>query len=151
MPSSQPDPATWLTTSDVSRQLGVKPRTVADLVWKERLHPVKYARPGMTGGAINLFDPAEVEALADERRAAKTEIVPAGTAVAPRPSMLLPAVRVIDSPVTSLPIDRKRYLTIEEAVAYTGLGEFYIHNNCQSWPIGPHRRAVYERKDLDTL
>ena len=152
MPSSKPDPATWLTTSDVSRQLGVKPRTVADLVWKERLHPVKYVRPGMTGGAINLFDPAEVAALEDERRAAKTEVLPAdslATAIS-RTALALP--RIVETPfMQTLPIDRKRYLTIEEAVAYTGLGAWYIQSLCQSWNIGPRRRAVYSREELDTL
>lgn len=150
---AKPDPATWLSSADVARELGVKPRTVVDLVQKEKLHPLKYQRPGHTGGAISLFDPAEVAGLADERRASRTEVVPVNDGlfpVAPRPASL-PMVRVVEAESLSLPIDRKRYLSLEEASAYTGVGKEYIRRHCEPWPIGPHGRIVYRRVDLDQL
>ena len=69
-------------TAEVARRLGVKPRTVIDMVTKGKLHPVKYQRPGVAGGAISLFDPAEVAAVMQERAIANMEVETTG----PRPA-----------------------------------------------------------------
>lgn len=155
MSPQKPDPATWLSTADVARQLGVKPRTVIDLVQRGKLGPKKYQRPGHSGGKVSLFDPAEVQALIDQRLAAKTEVVPIND---PGPLVRSP-LAVVRAPEpaavpfmhASVPIPQKRYLSLEEAVAYTGLGAGYIGQHCESWPIGPHRKRVFRREDLDQL
>lgn len=147
----KPDPATWLSSADVARELGVRPRTVIDMVQKGKLNPAKYQRPGMAGGAISLFDPAEVSRLGDERVADRTEVVPVngpGPVVRPRPQLLLPGTV---EPVPTLPIDRKLFLTLEEAVAYTGLGKSHIAASVPGLALGPHRRMVYRRAQLDQL
>lgn len=151
MPVRKPDPATWLSSADVARELSVKPRTVVDMVQKGKLHPSKYVRPGAAGGAISLFDPAEVQGLADERRAAKTEIVPVngpGPKIGDAVQLRMP--NRFAQPAPELPFWQKRYLTLEESVAYTGLSGEYIKRNLSAFP-GPHNRKVYRRESLDQL
>jgi hypothetical protein len=145
---------TGWTVERVAKELGVKERTVYHHVRQKNLHPVKFIRPGVGGAPVSLFDPAEVEAFLQLRVDAKTEIVPAGDS-GPLPVRQNVAVARIPAQLAhsavALPVDRKRYLTLDEAVEYTGLGEFYIAQNCESWPIGPHRKLVFKRTDLDKL
>ena len=152
------------TTERVAEELGVKTRTVHHHVQAGNLHPQKYVRPGVEGGAINLFNPAEVTQFLQKRTDGKTKILPpddSGPRLLPAKNpgslsrMHQPALEVahVREAFTAplLPIDRKRYLTTEEAVLYTGLGSRYIQQNCESWPIGPRGKRVFRREDLDKL
>jgi hypothetical protein len=150
--------ADGLTTEQVAQRLGVKPRTVHHHVQTGNLRPVKYLRPGIEGGKVNLFDPAEIDAFIQQRVDAKTALVPANG-----PGPLVPVVRnaplsvvrvpeqLAARPLTASDLKDKRYLTIEEAIAYTGLGEFFITAKVKTHPIGPRASLVYKRSDLDKL
>jgi len=159
----KPDMSTWITTADAARRLGVKPRTVVDMVTKGKLHPKKYQRPNVAGGAISLYDPAEVEAILQQRAIANTEVMPAGAMMpAPRAVSL---VRSIDAP--AVPADGRlaailatmqappRWLRYDEAVVYTGLGESRLRELVSAGKIttdrGPRGSTVLRRGDLDKL
>jgi hypothetical protein len=51
----------------------------------------------------------------------------------------------------SVPVDREQYLTIEEAIEYTGCGEFHIIGKVKGYPIGPRGKLVYRPAELDKL
>lgn len=147
MPKSQPDLSKWWTTERVSQELGVKPRTVHHHVQSGNLHPRKHVRPGVEGGAVNLFDPAEVEAFVQKKVDGRTEIVPASH---PGP---LPVRRaeVLYLPPPAVPLQEKLYVSLEEAMALTGLGRGYILTQLEGKKIGPHGRLVFRVSALKTL
>lgn len=151
---TMPNYADWITRDQVAQRLGVMPRTVAEFIVKGKLKPKKYQRPGVGGGPVNLFDPAEVDALLQERANTKLEIMPA--AMQPlRPTNALQAAQpttaahVVTLPMEPLP--PKRYLMLDEAAQYTGLGKSYIAANAKGRPHGPHGATVYSREELDKL
>jgi hypothetical protein len=131
---------------------------VIDWVSKKWIQPRDYhKRPGKQGAAISLFDPGDVDELLRRRVAAKTQVLPAD-APGPVVRSTMAVVPMTEEPkpaaitaVAPLPIDHKRYLTLEQAVEYTGLGKAYIREHATGWPIGPHRSTVFRRADLDKL
>jgi hypothetical protein len=146
---------TGWTTERVAQELGVKVRTVHHHVQAGNLHPQKYYRRGYEGGPINLFDPAEVQAYAQCRVDARTEVAVTGP-LPPSQALVKPVVYDVPEPKPQaqaplVPVERKRFLTLIEAVAYTGLGGFYLLEHCESRRIGPHTARVFRRKDLDRL
>jgi len=147
MPKLQPDLSQWWTTERVSQELGVKPRTVHHHVQSGNLHPQKHVRPGVEGGAVNLFDPAEVEAFVQKKVDGRTEIVPASH---PGP---LPVRRaeVLYLPPPAVPLGEKLYVSIDEAMALTGLGKGFIENALTGAKVGPRGRRVYRVSALRTL
>lgn len=157
------DLSAWLTSKEAASRLGVKYRTLLDFVQRGYLHPEKISRAGVAGGPVSMFDPAEVESLAARRTAAGTAIVPVSApgplAKNPEPVNFMQS-SVQDAPIQAqpdeskrypLPIDRKLWLTMEEAVAYTGLGAFYIRAQAQGRRIGPNTAIVYRREDLEEI
>ena len=152
MPKQQPDLSQWWTTERVAQELRVKPRTVHHHVQSGNLHPQKHVRPGVEGGAVNLFDPAEIEAFQQHRVDRKTEIVPAS-----HPGPLARLMRSaaeplpVQSAVPNVPLSDKLYVSIEEAMALTGLGRGYIETQMEGQKIGPHGRRVYRVSALKTL
>ena len=144
----QPDLSKWWTTERVAQELGVKPRTVHHHVQSGNLHPQKHVRPGVEGGAVNLFEPAEVEAFLQKKVDRKTELVPAshpGPLVRRKPPQSL---AVLPFPV---PLHEKIYVSLEEAMTLTGLGRGYILTQLEGKKIGPHGRLVFRVSALKTL
>jgi predicted DNA-binding transcriptional regulator AlpA len=150
-----------LTIDDIAQLAGVTRRAVIDWVSKKWIQPRDYhKRPGKQGAAISLFDPADVDELLRRRVAAKTQVLPADApgpvvrstmAVVPTSAAVVPTSEEPKPAVVPLPIDHKRYLTLDQAVEYTGLGKAYIREHATGWPIGPHRSTVFRRADLDKL
>jgi hypothetical protein len=159
----KPDLGTWITTADVARRLAVKPRTVIDMVTKGKLHPQKYQRPGVAGGAISLFDPAEVAAILHQRAVANMEVLPAGEMPAPRAAASV--LRAIDGP--AVPAEGRlaaivatmqappRWLRYDEAVIFTGLGKSRLEELVSAGQVktdrGPKGCIVLWRPDLEKL
>ena len=50
-----------------------------------------------------------------------------------------------------MPLSEKLYLSLPEAVAYTGLGAGYLQEHCTGILAGPHGRLVFKRVDLEKL
>jgi hypothetical protein len=148
MPKLQPDLSTWWTTERVSQELGVKPRTVHHHVQSGNLHPQKHVRPGVEGGAVNLFDPAEVEAFLQKKVDRKTELVPVHH---PGPLVRQKAPRDLAVLPFPVPLQEKLYVSLEEAMALTGLGRGYILTQLEGQKIGPHGRLVFRVSALKTL
>lgn len=151
------DLSTWLTSAEASKRLGVKYRTVLDMVRKGQLHPKKYVRPGVAGGAVSMFDPGEVDSLIEKRIAAKTEIA-SGNDLGPlmhafvQPPSYQP--KLVPAPVLTrppLPINQKLYLTIDEASEYTGLSKSYIRQNVPGRKIGVNGATVWRRQHLEEM
>lgn len=148
MPRQQPDVSHWWTTERVAEELGVKPRTVHHHVQAGNLHPQKRVRPGVGGGAVNLFDPAEITDFLQQKLNRKTELVPVnhpGPLVRSNGNFVTP---VLPFPV---PLHEKLYVSLEEAMALTGLGRGYIQTQLEGQKIGPHGRLVFRVSALKTL
>jgi len=167
----------WLTKQQAADAIGVSTKTIEKLADNRQLQQRSRKRPGKP--AIVVYHPSDVERVRLERNPdaepfelpADRPAAPPGTALTvpaaelsaasqnsqnsqnPNPLEFLAAlaagiVRQTDrGPVAP----ERRYLTLAEAAAYTGLGEAYLRQNCESWPIGPHRRLVFRRADLDKL
>jgi uncharacterized protein (TIGR02466 family) len=56
-----------------------------------------------------------------------------------------------DTAPPSLPFQEKRYLSLEESAAYTGLSVAYIKRTARGVPAGPHGSLVYRRDVLNKL
>lgn len=54
-------------------------------------------------------------------------------------------------PVMAVPLEKKLWLTLGEAVAYTGLGQAYIRQHAEGRRIGPHGSLVFRRQHLDRM
>lgn len=145
---TSPDLSSWLTSIAAAHRLGVKYRTLLDMVRKGKLHPRKVLRPGMPGGAVSMFDPEEIAGFIEQRAMARSEIVLAGD---PGPVIHTPMHTVVQESVSRLPIDRKLYLNLEEAAEYTGLAKGYIQRFIPGKKIGPHGSVVWRRADLECL
>lgn len=176
MAAMKPDgfPAAWITTAETARRLGLKPRSVIDAVTKGKLHPRKYLRPGVAGGAISLFDPAEVAAVMQARAIANTEVMPAG-ALIPAPQTAVSVVHTIDGPAGDQrkDVEKQRrkeaverrlaaflgrhtaplWLRYDEAVLHTGLAEKRLRELVANGKIrtdqGPHDSTVLWRADVE--
>jgi len=160
----KPDMSTWITTADAARRLGVKPRTVVDMVTKGKLHPKKYQRPNVAGGAISLYDPAEVDAILQQRAIANTEVMPAG-AMMPAPRAAVSVLRSIDGPagtadgrlaaIVATMQAPPLWLQYPEAVLFTGLGESRLREFVKAGQVktdrGPRGAVVLLRTDLEKL
>jgi hypothetical protein len=167
---------TWILGPDAAQRLGISVRTVRKMVASGELHPERVPIAGQSGPGTYFYNPDEVEALRVRRQAEKTHIVPdtrelmrsnGVTYVGSNAKALEPLPPVIKVPprtvewrrpnermpaAPALPIDRKRYLTPEEAVIYTGLGLFHIEAKLgRGLPIGPHGSRVYRRDKLERL
>lgn len=148
MPKPQPDVSAWWTTERVADELGVKPRTVHHHVQAGNLHPQKRVRPGVGGGAVNLFDPAEITDFLQQKLNRKTELVPVNH---PGPLVRRKAPQDLAVLPFPVPLQEKLYVSLEEAMALTGLGKGYILTQLEGKKIGPHGRLVFRVSALKTL
>ena len=152
------DTSTGWTTQEVAAFLRVKPRTVHHHVQTGNLHPVKMVRPGVEGGAANVFNPAEVQEFQQRRQEAKTEVVAESVALvaAPEPvhqdgGGIAKLLELLGAAGQAVRLAEKPYLTGEEAVALTGLGLSYIRRFCKAEPKGPKGKLVFKRAELAAL
>lgn len=51
----------------------------------------------------------------------------------------------------AVPLDKKLWLNIDEASAYTGLGKWYIRQHLEGQRIGPNGAVVYRRELLEDM
>lgn len=172
--SPKVDLATWIERHEVARRLGIKPRTVNKLVQNGELHPELVPVAGVSGSGTNFYDPAEVDSVRRKREVGArvlTQYLEAKPRLpAPRPAsggQLERLPPIIDVPPAKpakrspaleqllrpmLPIDRKRYLTVAEAIEYTGLGARTLERKLgRGECIGPHGARVYPRVKLDKV
>lgn len=167
--------STWILGPDAAQRLGISARTVRKMVAAGELHPERIPIAGQSGPGNYFYNPEEVEGLRLRRQAEQTHIVPetrelmrsngvvtyvGSKALEPLPPVIKVPPRTVkwrphNEPMPAapaLPIDRKRYLTPEEAVTYTGLGLFHIESKLgRGLPIGPHGSRVYRRDKLERL
>ena len=152
----KPNLSDWLTSQEAARRLSVKYRTLLDIVSKGRLHPRKIVREGVSGGAVSMFDPAEVESLLEQRTIAKTEIVPVkeqGIPAVMQTSLQTAQIPVHGSSLALALQGHEQFLTIEDAVLYIGLPYAELDRLVKSGEL-PARKAgrwYIRRRDLDRL
>ena len=148
-----------MSLAEIAELAGVKPRAVTEWVTKKQIVPRAYVkREGQRGGPLSMFSRAEVEVFLLERTAARTALVPLSAPGPlmknPEPVNFHPPRRAHPQPESErvpLPIDRKLFLTLEEAAEYTGLAQTYIRKHAEGRRIGPHGSLVFRRQHLDQM
>ena len=149
--------SSWLTSDEAAKRLGVKYRTLLDIVKKGQLRPEKVARAGVAGGPVSMFDPDAVEALAEQRQALRTEVVPAAeNGISAVMQTFLQAAE--KPPVNKVRLaaaiaGREQWLTPEESEAYIGLPAALLEQLARAGelPGRKYRRWWFRRRDLDKL
>ena len=172
-----PDYSTWLTKQQAANALQCATKTVEQLAKAKKLQTTMYKRP--TGGpAIAVYHPDDVERLRKERNPeAEPFIVPAGAEPTkalqragngkPTPPLFdqfaewLTGIRNEQQP-PAIPLREKVFLTMPEAVQFTGLPDAVIRRMIHAWeaqkPGAPMIMAILtgqgwrvRRKDLEAL
>lgn len=148
--------SSWLTSEETAKRLGVKYRTLLDIVKKGQLRPEKVARAGVAGGPVSMFDPAQVEALAEQRAAVRTEVIPAGDtgiSAVMQTSVQAAGNHLNKTRLLAAVAGREQFLTVEEAAVYIGLPCAELDRLVKSGEL-PGRKAgrwYIRRRDLDKL
>lgn len=157
----KPDLNSWIERLEVARRLGIEPRTVTDLITRRVLRPVKFKRHGKGGAAVNLFDPAEVESVRQQRAAAaaKPQVLAAALTMPalPQISDLAKAadlVRLADRAGIELDsLTDREVVTLDEAARISGYGRGTLEaliaaGNLAAKRVGRRGSVVIRRADL---
>ena len=168
------DYSTWYLKQQAAEAIGISTKQLDRWANEKRLQRVKWRRPA-GGPVLNVYHPGDVDRLAQSRHQVGAFVLPDGDppatngahAVAVRqPSgeqfleALAAAVSVMSqTSQTYQPVRlaERIYLTIGEAVEYTGLGARYLRRQVAVGNLdlvkgaGPHGADVLRRKDLDKL
>jgi hypothetical protein len=158
------DPATWFNLAQTARELGLKPRTVAEWIKRGKLHPQKYRQPGRAGADSNLFDPREVAELRAALEAAKMKPAPATLPVVISNSRAVTVGPRVDKDDTSNTafalmeaqyreaLRHDKYLTLTEASRLTKLSQEEIRTRLKDVVRrGAGNSNVYPREAVEGL
>jgi excisionase family DNA binding protein len=147
-----PDLSHWLSKREAATTIGVSTKTVETLAREGRLQMQTWRRPS-TGVMISVYHPDDVERERAARNpGAKPFVMPADSEE--RTSDVAIAKPRTDAPATlwdamvtrlletsgasekSVPISEKLFLTVPEAVAYSGLPVTYIEHLLKEGRLG---------------
>jgi hypothetical protein len=172
--AADPRYSTWLTKQQAAQALQVSTKTVEKLADAKQIQQARWKRP--TGGpALAVFHPGDVERLRQERNPeAPPFVLPAlgedsaelenvglvpfkrGDAELSIQSLFAELMRSVTSaPKTSasVGIERKVYLNLQEAIAYSGLGKTCLLGKVRAGKLAAAKAGGWRirRTDLDNL
>lgn len=125
----------WLSLSETAAALGKSPKTIEAMVTKNQIKSTTVPRTGRKPERV--YEAADVDRLAKEAeaRAARSPAVrkepaPKETilALAPKAQSSLEKIleRLTAPPPLAVPVDRKLWLSLKEAAAYSGLSQSHL-------------------------
>ena len=166
------DYSTWYLKQQAAEAIGISTKQLDRWANEKRLQRVKWRRPA-GGPVLNVYHPGDVDRLAQSRNQVGAFVLPdddppatngAHAVAVQKPSgeQFLEALAAAVMSQTSQTYQAVRlaeriYLTIGEAVEYTGLGAGYLRRQVAVGNLdlvkgaGPHGADVLRRKDLDKL
>ena len=168
------DYSTWYLKQQAAEAIGISTKQLDRWANEKRLQRVKWRRPA-GGPVLNVYHPGDVDRLAQSRNQVGAFVLPDGDppatngahAVAvrqPSAEQFLEALATAVSGMSRMSetcqtvrLAERVYLTIGEAVEYTGLGSVYLRRQVAVGNLdlvkgaGPHGADVLRRADLDKL
>ena len=171
------DYSTWYVKQQAAEAIGISTKQLDRWANEKRLQRVKWKRPG-GGPVLNVYHPGDVDRLAQSRHQMGAFVLPDGDPPAtngangehalavrqPSGEQFLEALAAAVSGMSQtsqthqpVRLAERIYLTIGEAVDYTGLGSAYLRRQIAVGNLervkggGPHGADVLRRKDLDKL
>ena len=154
----------WLTKTEVAGILRISERSVQNLASEGKLQSRPQSREGKA--PIVVYHPSDVERVRAERQAQMVFVMPPDSASPASGQSLATAaanqgknLEVLEAFMEAVSekllkpseLAHKRYLTMAEAIVYTGCGRSHIQARCKPHPIGPRGAKVFKRTELDKL
>jgi excisionase family DNA binding protein len=124
---SMPDLSTWLTKTQAATRLGTSVKTIERLARRKQLR--QRTRQTANSQPAAVYDPAEVERIAEKRGLAGALVAVGGAGDVQQPG---PADATKRAAAPAVRIERKVWLTVREAAAYSGLPLAFLRESLRN-------------------